>query len=65
MKKQILTAITLLGVCMHSHALILQTKVVQGEISGVEHNGAALYKHIPYAELDHAITDGYDLVEHE
>ncbi|MCI9284250.1 MAG: carboxylesterase family protein [Muribaculaceae bacterium] len=50
MKKQILTAITLLGVCMHSHALILQTKVVQGEISGVEHNGAALYKRIPYAE---------------
>ena len=50
MIKSILTAIALLGLCADANALILHTKVAQGEISGVEHEGAALYKRIPYAE---------------
>ena len=50
MKKEVLSAAILLIAALNSNALILRTAVAQGEISGVEHEGAALYKKIPYAE---------------
>ena len=50
MKKMIAAFAVLAATALNSSALILQTKVAQGDIEGVEHNGAALYKRIPYAE---------------
>jgi len=50
MKKMIAAFALLAATALNSSALILQTKVAQGDIEGVEHNGAALYKRIPYAE---------------
>lgn len=40
----------MLAVSLSAEALVLRTTVEQGEIVGVEHEGAALYKRIPYAE---------------
>lgn len=50
MIKKALAAILLLWLGMDTQALVLHTRVEQGEISGTEHDGAALYKRIPYAE---------------
>lgn len=50
MIRKILTAILLVGLGIDAQALVLHTRVAQGEISGIEHEGAALYKRIPYAE---------------
>lgn len=50
MKKMIAAFAVLAATALNSSALILHTKVTQGDIEGVEHNGAALYKRIPYAE---------------
>ncbi len=50
MKKMIAAFAVLAATALNSSALILHTKVAQGDIEGVEHNGAALYKRIPYAE---------------
>lgn len=50
MKKLLLLGAMTMAVALNSQALILRTTVGQGEIEGVEHEGAALYKRIPYAE---------------
>lgn len=50
MKKFFLAAIAAMTLNQGADALILRTHVAQGEIEGVEHEGAALYKNIPYAE---------------
>lgn len=50
MRRFLLSAIAAMTVASYAEALILRTTVAQGEIEGVEHEGAALYKRIPYAE---------------
>lgn len=50
MKSGLLVASAMLAVSLSAEALVLRTTVEQGEIVGVEHEGAALYKRIPYAE---------------
>lgn len=50
MKKFLLAAVAAMVIGSNADALILRTTVAQGEIEGVEHEGAALYKKIPYAE---------------
>ena len=49
MKKLIIAAMAA-AMAFNAQALITRTTVQQGEIEGVEHEGAALYKKIPYAE---------------
>ena len=50
MKKFLLAVVAAMVIGSNADALILRTTVTQGEIEGVEHEGAALYKKIPYAE---------------
>src|SRR5574344_764808 len=50
MKKTILTTIIGTIFMFSAQAQLLRTTVAQGEIEGIEHNGFALYKGIPYAE---------------
>ncbi|HOI27978.1 MAG TPA: carboxylesterase family protein [Paludibacteraceae bacterium] len=50
MKKWLLSATLLTMMAMPSYCQILRTTVAQGEIEGVNENGFALYKKIPYAE---------------
>lgn len=51
MKKRLLLLTTLaMAACASLQGQILQTTVQQGEIEGMEHQGHALYKRIPYAE---------------
>lgn len=50
MKKLLTMAALTLFSAMGLHAQLLTTTVEQGEIEGVEHEGFALYKNIPYAE---------------
>ena len=50
MKKWIFTAAVALTMAMTAQAQLLSTTVAQGKIEGVEHQGHALYKNIPYAE---------------
>ncbi len=50
MKRILFSAIAAVTIAFNADALILRTTVSQGEIEGVEHEGAALYKSIPYAE---------------
>lgn len=50
MKKLLLAAMTAMTMGLNADAIILRTTVAQGEIEGIEHEVAALYKNIPYAE---------------
>ena len=50
MKNITIAAITMLLFAAPTDAQLLRTTVAQGEIQGVEHQGHALYKNIPYAE---------------
>jgi para-nitrobenzyl esterase len=50
MKKWMLSAIAAMTMAVPAEAQLLNTTVAQGEIEGVESNGFALYKNIPYAE---------------
>ena len=50
MKRHLLTAALALFCLSAANAQLLKTTVEQGEIEGVEHEGFALYKRIPYAE---------------
>ncbi len=50
MKKLILSAIAAIAVATSTDAQLLKTTVAQGKIEGVEYEGHALYKNIPYAE---------------
>lgn len=50
MKKIILLTMAAFALAMPMDAQLLRTVVAQGEIEGVEHEGFALYKAIPYAE---------------
>ncbi len=50
MKKWIFTAAVALSMATAAQAQLLSTTVAQGKIEGVEHQGHALYKNIPYAE---------------
>ena len=50
MKRHLLTAALALFCLSAANAQLLRTTVEQGEIEGVEHEGFALYKGIPYAE---------------
>ena len=61
MKKLLTMAALTLFSAMGLHAQLLTTTVEQGEIEGVEHEGFALYKNIPYASHGKAFirpTDG-------
>ena len=49
-KRHLLTAALALFCLSAANAQLLRTTVEQGEIEGVEHEGFALYKGIPYAE---------------
>ena len=51
MKKLLFSLITGMMITVPADAQLLRTTVVQGEIEGVEHQGHALYKNIPYAEV--------------
>lgn len=48
--KKLMIAAMAAAMAFNAQALITRTTVQQGEIEGVEHEGAALYKKIPYAE---------------
>ena len=48
--KKLMIAAMAAAMAFNAQALITRTIVQQGEIEGVEHEGAALYKKIPYAE---------------
>ena len=50
LKRHLLTAALTLFCLSAANAQLLRTTVEQGEIEGVEHEGFALYKGIPYAE---------------
>ncbi len=50
MKKWIFSAALALSMATAAQAQLLSTTVAQGKIEGVEHQGHALYKNIPYAE---------------
>lgn len=52
MKNRVLTAAVALAMALSvpAEAQLLRTTVAQGQIEGVEHEGHALYKNIPYAE---------------
>ena len=50
MKKIFLLTAMALAAFVSAQGQILKTSVKQGEIEGVEHQGHALYKRIPYAE---------------
>lgn len=50
MKKSLFTLLSALLMTIPSQAQLLRTTVSQGEIEGVNENGFALYKNIPYAE---------------
>lgn len=50
MKKWIASAIVAMAMTVPAEAQLLSTTVAQGKIEGVESNGFALYKNIPYAE---------------
>ena len=50
MKKLILSVIATMAMTVPAEAQLLSTTVAQGKIEGVEANGFALYKNIPYAE---------------
>ncbi len=50
MKKWIFSATLALSMATAAQAQLLSTTVAQGKIEGVEHQGHALYKNIPYAE---------------
>ena len=50
LKRHLLTAALALFCLSAANAQLLRTTVEQGEIEGVEHEGFALYKGIPYAE---------------
>jgi para-nitrobenzyl esterase len=50
MKKSFLLILAGIATIMPVKAQLLRTTVAQGEIEGVEYNGFALYKGIPYAE---------------
>ena len=54
LKRHLLTAALTLFCLSAANAQLLRTTVEQGEIEGVEHEGFALYKGIPYA----AATEG-------
>ena len=49
LKRHLLTAALTLFCLSAANAQLLRTTVEQGEIEGVEHEGFALYKGIPYA----------------
>ena len=50
MRGFIISFVIALATAQLSEAQLLRTTVAQGEIEGVEHQGHALYKNIPYAE---------------
>ncbi len=50
MKKWFFSAALALSMATAAQAQLLSTTVAQGKIEGVEHQGHALYKNIPYAE---------------
>ncbi len=50
MRGLIISFVITLATAQLSEAQLLRTTVEQGEIEGVEHQGHALYKNIPYAE---------------
>ena len=50
MKKLFFAVVAGMMLAVPAQAQLLRTTVAQGEIEGVEHQGHALYKNIPYAE---------------
>ena len=55
LKRHLLTAALTIFCLSAANAQLLRTTVEQGEIEGVEHEGFALYKGIPYAEAQYML----------